>query len=324
MPSETPRRTIVEQPDLDPNAPSPPRGDLVEALRDMIERYSKPVILTAVDPLSGADALVAVSHDGVSAIPASVFDDYLLYPRARRGVAKVLSVDSFVEHVDRFRSDATVIFADDDRAKPKLTAVLDYHPAGSHSDPAHGRHRTLFEFPKSDEWIEWCGSDGKKMGMADFAAFLEDRVLDVDDAQAELGPDVAKLVASLGGPERIASPSQLVELSRGLSVHENSAVREAVKLSSGEGEVMFQNEHLDAAGERLVVPTMFLLAIPVFRNDAPYQLLARLRYRKTGAGLVFWYELSRADRVFDHAFKEAVEKVRKLTGSPVIYGSPEA
>ncbi|WP_246152723.1 DUF2303 family protein [Sphingomonas montanisoli] len=65
------------------------------------------------------------------------------------------------------------------------------------------------------------------------------------------------------------------------------------------------------------------MAIPVFRNDTFYRLAARLRYRKTGEGIVFWYDLWRADPTFDDAFTQAVARVAAGTELPVLYGKPE-
>ena len=114
-----------------------------------------------------------------------------------------------------------------------------------------------------------------------------------------------------------------MELSRGLQVYESSAVREVVNLSSGEGQISFQSEHTDQHGVPLKVPGLFLIAIPVFRNGPLYRIAARLRYRKN-AGLVFWYDLWRIDRTFDHAFDEALGRVRAETALPVMLGKPEA
>jgi hypothetical protein len=300
------------------------RGDAINAMRSFIEEHLRPMAASIVDPISGTTALALITKDGLEPVPASIFDDYLEYPRSRRGSAGLTSLASFIDHVNRFKSDNTVIFARDNREQPSLTAVLDYHAAGHASQASHGRHRSTFAFPLSDEWKAWQKRDNDKMTMADFAMFLEDRIIDVDSPDSDLGEDIAKLVRTLGGARELASPTKLIELSRGLQVHEASAVREAVKLSSGAGEISFQSEHLDALGEQLSVPSMFLLAIPVFRNGAPYQVLARLRYRKTPSGLVFWYELSRTDRVFDHAFDEAVAEVIEKTTLPVLLGSPEA
>ncbi len=303
---------------------SGPEGALLEQVRSLVEEHLRPELINVTDPLSDVTIPAILTREGVEAVPAHVFDDYLTAPRDRRGTANMTSLSSFIDHVQRFKSPHSAIFACDDRTRPALTAVLDYNPAGADSAPTHGRHRTTFAFPLSDEWKAWQAANDKKMGMADFAAFLEDRIVDVDADDAAASDEISRLITTLGGRRMVASPTKLIELSRGLAVHENAVIREAVKLSSGEGEVVFQSEHMDAAGDRLTVPTMFLLAIPVFRNGAPYQVLARLRYRKGQNGLVFWYELSRTDRVFDHAFDEAVEQVQTATSLPVFRGAPEA
>jgi len=101
-------------------------------------------------------------------------------------------------------------------------------------------------------------------------------------------------------------------------------VQEVVNLQSGEGIVRFEATHSDATGSPLKVPAIFLIAIPVFRNGEFYRIAARLRYRKVNGRVVFWYELWRTDRTFDHAFSEAVERVKTETGRPVLIGKPEA
>jgi hypothetical protein len=106
-------------------------------------------------------------------------------------------------------------------------------------------------------------------------------------------------------------------------VNERSAVKEAINLSSGEAQVQFAAEHLDDAGQPLRVPGLFLIGIPVFLHGPLYRIAARLRYRKTPAGLVFFYQLWRADRTFDHAFREACERVRIETELPLLFGRPE-
>lgn len=101
-------------------------------------------------------------------------------------------------------------------------------------------------------------------------------------------------------------------------------VGESIKLSSGEGKITLSstNTTLDEQGVVIVVPTMFAIGIPVFDNGVPYQILARLRYRAKPR-LTFWYELWRTNRVFDHAFNEAVEQVQNETQRTVWLGSPE-
>lgn len=187
-----------------------------------------------------------------------------------------------------------------------------------------GKHRAVFPFPLSDEWKAWQEQDKKPMSMIDFAAFLEDRIVDVLDmipGEDSLPEDMQKFVNAIGG--RIASPSRLLELSVGLKVHEKAAVSEAVNLASGEAQIQFVSEHVDASGAPLKVPNLFLIGIPVFRNGQFYRLAARLRYRKSSSGLLFWYDLWRADRVFDHAFRDGCERARVETDLPLLFGTPE-
>lgn len=312
-----------------------PRGDLVNSLIDLVELHGQARLVVVADPLSKAKAPLIIKRDTdgnqtVEALPAKVFDDYLPNPRFRRGSAAMTSLDSFIDHVIRFKDSDSAVFACDDRTKPSLTAVLDYSPGEGEAArvtaaPRHGRHRTTYSLPTSDEWKAWNESNGQPMKMAEFAAFIEDRIVDVlQPGEVELSEEAQKFINLLGGADRIATPSDLIVLSKGLTVHESSVVNEARNLASGEGEITFASEHVDKTGAPLRVPTTFQIGVPVFRNGPRYAVIARLRYRKTPTGLVFFYELWRTDRTFDHAFGQAVERVEEQTGLPVFLGAPEA
>jgi hypothetical protein len=257
----------------------------------------------------------------------ATFDAYRDEPRHRHGTATMLSLDSLIDHVNRFKDGGSAVFADDNRDKPSITAVLDYHHEGESADtmPRFGKHRSVFAFPLSDEWREWTSSNDEKMDMPTFAAFLENRLPDVLylEFEDDMSEDLERLVNTLGGRDTIATPNKLMELARGLQVNENAVVQETVNLASGEGIIRFQVEHADANGAPLKVPQLFLIAIPVFRNGPLYRIAARLRYRKTAGGLRFWYELWRTDRTFDHAFSEAIGRVKAETALPVLIGRPE-
>lgn len=293
-------------------------------VRQIIEQYLNPVTETFVEPGTEVEALAQVTAGGVKAIPRTIFDEYRLQPRTREGTATLTAIESLIDHINRFKDADSALFAVDDRTNPSITALLDYHRAGAAAAPRFGRHRSLFQFPLSDEWQAWTKFDGETFTMGEFAAFLEDRIIDVLDlipGEDSLPEDMQRFVNTVGGS--IASPSKLIELSMGLKVNERSAVKEAINLSSGEAQVQFVAEHVDDAGMPLRVPGLFLIGIPVFRHGPHYRIAARLRYRKTTNGLVFFYQLWRADRVFDHSFREACERVRVETDLPMLFGNPE-
>ena len=295
--------------------------------RALMEEYQRPEVVTLTDPATGTSGLFVKGGKSVSAIPATDFDSYRDMPARRRGVAALLSLDSFIDHANRFKDGGSVVFANDDRAAPSLTAVLDYHFEGGINavDPRFGQHRGTFAFPLSDEWKAWTAKNVQPMKMTDFAEFIEDRindVLHVIPEEDEFGEDLQRFMRLSGG-SRVAAPERLVELSRGLQVHESSTLREVRRLDSGEGQFMFTSEHSDENGQPLSVPNLFLIGIPVFRSGPLYRIAARLRYRKTPGGVVFWYDLWRTDRTFDHAFREACERVRTETELPLFFGKPE-
>ena len=311
------------------SAPAAGVGEVFKATRDFVSDHLHPIILTVEDPDTGLRALAVIGNDSVEPLPASFFDGVRDQPRFRRGTAAMTALVSFIAHINRFGDEHSAVFADDNRTTPKLTAVLDYHEADdehAHGVYRHGKHRTTFAFPLSDEWKAWTGKNGVVMTMAQFALFLEDRIGDIALAGDDFPEDVARFVAVNGGESSIADYATLIELSRGLKVYEQANVEEATNLASGEGHIRFSVEHetRGRTGGTLKVPTMFFIAIPIFNKGPFYRIAARLRYRKTAEGVKFWFDLYRSDRSFDHAFAEAVEKVDAETPASVFFGAPEA
>lgn len=299
-------------------------GDLIREAFAAAGKLAHVELTQLTDPRDGTKALGVIEHDGVTILNPGDFDQYRDKPLFRVGVAQHTRLDSFIAHVNRFKAEHSAVFAIEDPNAPKLTAIFDYHPEGpEHADAKRQKHKAVYPFPLSEEWKAWNKADGVKMGMADFAAFLEDRIVDVV-SNVQPSSDAAKdFMAKTGG--NLASATKLIEISRGLQVNEASTLRSANNLSSGEAELLFTSQHLDQSGAKLVLPNLFMISIPVFaRSAVNWQILARFRYRKSGEGIVFWYELWRADLVFDAAFVEACDAVKEATGLPLFVGTAEA
>lgn len=299
-------------------------GELLASTRAFVEEHVRPRVeeLTAPD---GTKGLFLITSNEATPFPEDEFDNFRDQPRFRQGTATLLDLNSFIMHAQRFLDSNSMVFADNDRDHPSLTAVLDYHPSGATSAPRWGRHRGFFEFPLSDEWRAWHEFDGKQMDMVNFARFLEDHIVDVlPSGFRHLNDEQQRYVDALGGDQRIAEPARLMEIATGLQLVEQNATVNAVNLGSGEVNMQFVSQHQDREGGALMMPSMFVIGIPVVVNGPAYHVLARFRYRSNGQGKVtFAYELWRTDRVFDHAFTEAIEKVAAETGLPVLLGKPE-
>jgi len=299
-------------------------GELIRSALDAADNIRRVELVAITDPRDGTVANAMLSADRATIISPAEFDSYRDRPIARTGTARLTRLDSLIDHANRFKADHSAIFACDKADAPKLTVVFDYHPSGADRKTTEPlRHRAEYAFPLSDEWKAWAAADAKSMAMSDFAAFLEDRIVDVVADAAPSSAAAKDFVAKTGG--NIASPSKLIEIARSLHVNEASTLREARNLSTGETEVVFQSEHLDASGNKLTLPNLFMICVPVFaRSPVFYQILARFRYRKAGSTITFAFELWRPDLVFEQAFSEACGEVTEKTGLPLFVGAPEA
>lgn len=286
--------------------------------------FPRPIVEVVVDPRDATAAPAVITNSSVAKLDPTIFEAYRVNPLARTGTARLTTLESFIAHSQRFQQSNSAIFACDDMTRARLITVFDYHPEVSDEldEARHLRHRAEYAFPFSDEWKAWNEQNAKPMSMADFAAFLEDRVIDVVADGAPTTDAAKDFVKAVGGT--MASPSKLIELARNLQVYENSVLKEARNLSTGEGQLTFDSQHVDADGKPLSVPNMFMICIPIFaRSPDFFRLLARLRYRKANGGVVFWYEIWRADLAFEQAFNAAIEQVRTETHLPTFIGSPE-
>lgn len=292
-----------------------------DVVAELAARAASKVETVLVDP----ETAVLAVPDGVEVVSIKPFlDEYLEAPERRKGTARLGTLASFLGLVHRFKDLDSALFANPDGTnhppRPTLTCVFDYNREGPTGAPRFGQHRAVYEFPVSDEWKAWLGLNGKPMAQAQFAAFLEDRIADVaaPTSPGALAQEFAqKLLVSFAGPSR------LIELSRGLSIRVDQTVRNAQNLQTGEAQVQFVAQHTNENGQPLNVPGAFLLNVPVFRGGALYEIPARLRYRVKEGAITWFYELYRADRIFDHAFDEACEEAQENTELSLFVGTPE-
>ncbi|WP_065332297.1 DUF2303 family protein [Tritonibacter mobilis] len=112
-------------------------------------------------------------------------------------------------------------------------------------------------------------------------------------------------------------------MSRKFQVFETSDLKVVTNRDTGEAEVKFLNEHKDENGEKLNLPNLIIIAIPVFQGGAPYRMAVRFRYRKFGASVKFILSIYNPEKVFEAAFKEAVDQATEETELPIFMGSPE-
>jgi len=296
---------------------------LARTLVDLATEFGQhQLIRVCHDDEQGADLLTVFVPEGLNPYPLNPLLDQLRdAPRRAKGTADTTSLDSFIALVNRHRAAGnTVVFCDDaNRGAPSLIAVLNYHGAG---DPQFGDHRVRYPFPLSEEWIAWNGAAGNYIPQAEFADYLESRIVDVVDP-VNASAEVKSPLSAITQQGDLATAVRLLSIARDLSLRVDARLQSAVKLSSGESSITWEEEHTATDGGPLRVPVGFVIGIPVFRNGPRYEVAVRLRYRVAG-GKVSWGVFPlRPDLAFDDAVAEACAAVEEKTTCPVYHGTPE-
>lgn len=246
-----------------------------------------------------------------------LFEPYRQHPSRKTGQAVAQTFESYCTLTVRHATDHSAIFANMDWRKPTLTTIVDYHEMAE-GRPNFGKHRIHYAFPLSEEWQKWVDGDGKKMDQVDFAYFLEDRITELaaptDEERIQYERDFAVT---------IATPAQLVELSRGLQVNVESKVKAAATLSSGEGQIVWEETHSDGTGKPLKVPGIFMLNIAPFFMGDKVRIPVRLRYRPAGGKVTWHYEIYRPDQFITQHVRDVLAEARSQTSLPTFEGTPE-
>lgn len=248
---------------------------------------------------------------------ADLFERYRLHPARKAGTAIAQTFEAFNALVMRHKTADSAIFANMDWKKPSLTAVIDYHEARNGGAAAFGKHRVHYAFPLSEEWKKWIEMDGQPMKQAEFAYFLEDRIGDLSSPT-----DAERIELEQQFATKVAAPSQVVELSRGLQVRVDTRIKNATTLQTGEASIQFEEAHTDGDGKPLKVPGMFMLNIAPFFMGDKVRIPVRLRYR-TGNPLVWFYQIYRPDLHITEHVRVTLNEARKATELPAYEGAPE-
>lgn len=249
---------------------------------------------------------------------SSLFEKYRTHPQTKTGQANVQTFEALVNLTNRHKTDHSAIFANTDWRKPSLTAVVDYHENRQGGRADRGKHRVHYAFPQSEEWLKWVEMDGKAMKQSDFAWFLEDRIPELSSPTEDEKIRYEKDFACT-----IATPAQVVELSRGLQVYVDTKVKNFTTLQSGEGQVAFEETHNGADGKPLKVPGLFMLSIAPFFMGDRIRIPVRLRYRPAGGQINWFYQIYRPDQFITEHVRNTLADASEQTGLPTYEGTPE-
>jgi len=293
-----------------------------QAIIDEVTKHAEPALLTVGkdDDDRPVQVLVTNTEAGQQIYDITrLVDQFRERPRFRVGRTNLTDIDSFIAHVCNNSRLESIIFANRDLSNASLTAIYDYHQSTVTDDGEPGMCVDIatYSFPFSEEYRKWLEHNGKPMLQGQFAEFLEDRIIDIFPAE-ELTDSLTVFASKLGAD--YASPQEIMEVSRGLTLRAEQTVRQATKTSSGEVEIVFHEEHKSGSGEKLKVPNLFLIGIPIFDSGEGYRIPVRLRYRLTEGRVRWHYEIYQLERFVRDAIDEACRKVSSETGLSLLFG----
>ena len=239
-------------------------------------------------------------------------------PERRSGTAMANTLESFIALTNRHKDDGSAVFALVSTSSPSLTAVIDYNTTDH--KPRFGKHLVKYDYPISPEWKAWLAKNGTKMDQNDFAEWIEEHIVEIGDPDGFGDCDTIEALFRC----KMADPATVYTLSKGLKVNVESEVSAVTDLAGGQVQISYSEQHKDGTGQPLKIPGLFLITIPMFVGGDPVTIVARLRYRKSGSKLVWFYELWKWDVTMRLALLKDLETIREQTSLPVFEGAPEA
>ncbi|CAB4180412.1 COG5532 Uncharacterized conserved protein [uncultured Caudovirales phage] len=226
-------------------------------------------------------------------------------PHRKTGTVNLMDADSFIEYY-KLHGNGSPVYAVM-RPSAQFVAVLNDHTkeAAGYRD-----HRAKFSVAHSPEWDVWTKHNGSGAAFNSneaFALFIEDNALDI------VHPDASKML----------------QIALNFRVNAEVAFTAVQRLQDGQIDFGYSNVVNATAkgdgGNKLQIPEVFKLKIPVFAGIAQekYEVQARFRYRLREGKLTLWYELVQPRRVVETAFKALWDGISKATKAPILHGTPE-
>lgn len=276
------------------------------------------------------------------------FEKHAPRPKRAKGLSQHLDQASFVKHINRHKVASSVIFADptalkltaiynyndpsvsqvhlleasdlkvastSEEALPSIGggAVGPTDKPGAPLRPAHtgpnwGDHRSLYECPKSPEWLIWSKAHNQLMSGEQFAELIEDNTKDIVADKDEQGNDMP-------------TAAQLLKMALDLKIDTRKVVGKKINPVTGECSLNYTEDHQEGSTK---IPAAFAIGIPVFLNSSSrMKLICKVRLRMEGSTPKFGFLIPDLERAALQAFKDVCKAVETDTSLPLFVGKPE-
>ena len=267
--------------------------------------------------LDGIHVAVLPGSDGAWRTEIIDTEAYRANPRRKRGSVVTRDVGSFIEYVQRHKSEATIAWAD---TAGGIRCVLNDHGPSDASDPATngigdsssagwGDHVVTLKRQQTRGFAAWMLYNEQWLTQQQFAEFLEQRLGEIHEPAG----------------------ADLLEVSQFFQAHTAITVVSARKLQNGQVQMQYSEEIKESGGVTgdTKVPTEFTLVLRPYMDSEPrekgqpdtdqFVTMARLYYRLTQGKVAFMFRLAEEFLLqLDGVNNAAIERVRAETGIPVL------
>lgn len=227
-----------------------------------------------------------------------IWNTYREHPHRKIVKVKVDNSASFCEYYAQFSDENSRVFADERTLS--VSAVLDYHAAGSEGAPRWGDHKLALQLEKSPELLTWLAGDKKPMAQLAFAEFLEDN-----------SPDIVE-----------PSAAHMIDLASDLQATNEVSAASAVRLDNGQVQIKYvENLSTKVGKQQVEVPQRFKIAIPLFVGGERQEIQAMLRYRINQQAVQFHYHLLHIQQLLQAMFVSSVAGIEDELNINVIRGT---
>ncbi len=245
--------------------------------------------LQEINREEGQESTVYVIKDGFT---IQEVDNKLDRPVRKTGTTIFTDVESFCWYVNKHQSeDETIIIADEERAR--IQAVIN---SDGVREPNWSDFQALLKLGFSRQWELWFKNShtekGQYFDQVGFADFIEDNRSDIT-YQAD--KDLTAL--------------QLSSILCNLQSHFEEKFTSKIDPVSGGTTLHYENNE---TGKGLIaIPKQINLIIPIYKNGDIFQVTIRIRHRRSGGSIVFYYIIDQIDLLKQKAFDKICLRITK-------------
>lgn len=216
-------------------------------------------------------------------------------PASTIRTVRVRSVGSFAAYLARHGSGRTEVYADE--KAQVVTGIIDAPIPGS---PAWEQHRVVLDLSRTSAWERWAEVSGRWLHQEAFADLVERSLRDI------VAPDAATML----------------EIAQTFQASTRVEYQSAVRLDSGETQIVYQEELAASAGRsrQLEMPAAMQLAFkPWTACPSAYAVDARIRYRVKDKALALMVLLDDPQVLLESAFGDLVEDLAGVIGERPLF-----